>query len=93
MLVIILAISFGMYVLNKLLGGFSAVRALFSQLFGTTKRTAYSQYGKAAGNGPSAGKEADADPFSGECNNDVSHTNEKIFSPGEGEYVDFEEIK
>lgn len=103
LLVIMSALSFGLYILNNLFGGFSAVRGLFSQLFGSSggKENAGSQRGNGAssqrrGNASGASYAkggADADPFSGECNNDVSHTNKKVFSPNEGEYVDYEEVK
>lgn len=101
--VIISALSFGLYILNKLLGGFSAVRGLFSQLFGSAEgranagsqsRGCATSQGMGDAQGASRVKgDADADPFSGDCNNDVSHTNKKVFSPNEGEYVDYEEVK
>ncbi len=104
--VIISALSFGLYILNKLLGGFSAVRGLFSQLFGSAEgranagpqsRGGAASQGMGDAQGASRAKgakgDADADPFSGDCNNDVSHTNKKVFSPNEGEYVDYEEVK
>lgn len=92
--VLLSLISVGLYVLSKLFGGFSSMRAVLSQLFGLRNSAAGRSrqkgrtYAKAQNDyGPTdSGQHGDVD-------NDVAHTNKKIFSQNEGEYVDFEEVK
>lgn len=89
-------ISAGLYVLSKLFGGFSSMRTVLSQLFGLRNSAAGQSrqkrrtYAKAPNDdGPTdSGQQGE-----GDVNNDVAHTNKKIFSQNEGEYVDFEEVK
>lgn len=89
-------ISAGLYVLSKLFGGFSSMRTVLSQLFGLRNSAAgWSRqkrrtYAKAPNDdGPTdSGQQGE-----GDVDNDVAHTNKKIFSQNEGEYVDFEEVK
>lgn len=98
--VIISVLSFGVYVLNRLLGGFSATRRFISRLFGWDRvanegwrPTGSRQTAQSRDSEGSARRDDRCEEADGDTNNDVSHTNEKIFSPNEGEYVDFEEIR
>ena len=94
--VLLSLISAGLYVLSKLFGGFSSMRAVLSQLFGLRNSAAGRSrqkrrtYAKAPNDdGPTdSGQQGE-----GDVDNDVAHTNKKIFSQNEGEYVDFEEVK
>ena len=89
-------ISAGLYVLSKLFGGFSSMRTVLSQLLGLRNSAAGRSrqkrrtYAKAPNDdGPTdSGQQGE-----GDVDNDVAHTNKKIFSQNEGEYVDFEEVK
>ncbi|MBQ0021803.1 MAG: DUF4834 family protein [Prevotellaceae bacterium] len=90
LVVLLVIVGIGIFVLCKLLGGFSNVKKLFRKLTGIGSKKKKTERVHASGNGSSGGsasKDGDSAAEGG------ASTGGKMFSKNEGTYVDFEEVK
>lgn len=79
----------GFYLMSKMVGGFSNLKALYRLFTGRGKPNARQRSAKSSSSGTSSRTYNREDRASG----GVTPRNEKMFGQNEGTYIEFEEVK